>query len=260
VYENVGSIALNAPVADVMSVKITRRRTTSARTFAAIAIFSYGGRKYSCHSEFAPNGEDTTIVADIAACLQDGVVSRQLSLDDLWQSILQRVEIEASIPPNDGSASAKDDVSSVEVESNRAASSQDGVVPRGGNEPPWLDPRLSLLTIGIPRRPYGPPVEENVRFAVDGITVANRESESATPAILATREVYDAEWSAVCLGRCPVFPPHLRVDGYRNGWIVSGTGTIVLFQQIVLLQGLLAVLSLATLGWLGMRMRRLRAT
>jgi hypothetical protein len=260
VVASLGGVSLNAPADTIMSVRLEMTSANPARAFAAVARLSYGGRAYSCYSVFGPNGEDDTLAADIASCLQQDLFVRQLSVDDVSQTIVQRLDIEGSVLPRRLSRPVNDDIISVALELNRAATTLIARNLRDRSIPRWTDPRLSLLTTGASKRPYDPQVGEDVRFAADGVTVTRRKSESATAAILTTREVFDPEWSALCLGRCSAFPPHVRVDGYRNGWIVSGSGTIVLFQNIVFLQACLAVVSLATILWLGSRMRLSNAT
>lgn len=64
-------------------------------------------------------------------------------------------------------------------------------------------------------------------------------------------ETYSPTWMAICLGHCPVFPPHLYVDWGTNGWWIAGEGRVLLFNVIVLAQlfasatSIFALLSLA---------------
>jgi hypothetical protein len=118
----------------------------------------------------------------------------------------------------------------------------------------WVDPRLSVFAFGAPAHGAGLPIPEQIVLAADGLTIATRSPGGADRAILTTREAYDPQWQGVCLGRCSPFLAHFRVDGYRNGWLVSGTGTILLFQSIVAVQAALVVVAFGLLTFLGRRL------
>jgi hypothetical protein len=131
-------------------------------------------------------------------------------------------------------------------------------IARSGHEADvvWADPRLSLLALGAPPRRGAQEIAEHVAFATDGLMIATRPPAASEPAILATHELYDPQWEGLCLGSCRPFLQHFRVDGYRNGWLVSGTGVIVLFEAIVVVQAVLAAASLGLLAALASRLRR----
>ena len=120
----------------------------------------------------------------------------------------------------------------------------------------WADPRLSLFALGAAPRPAAPEIADRVAFTTDGLTIAMRSPAASTPAIFATHELYDPQWQGMCFGSCRPFLQHFQVDGYRNGWLVSGTGTIVIFEAIVVVQAVLAAASLGLLALLAAQMRR----
>jgi hypothetical protein len=120
----------------------------------------------------------------------------------------------------------------------------------------WTDPRLSLFALGAAPRPPSPELAEHVAFAADGLSIATRPAAASKPAILATHELFDPQWQGLCFGGCRPLLQHFQVDGYRNGWLVSGEGTIVLFETVVVVQAVLAVASLGLLVLLASRLRR----
>ena len=62
-------------------------------------------------------------------------------------------------------------------------------------------------------------------------------------------QLYSPTWIAVELGGGIRFPEHVRADGWRNAWFVSGPGTLLVFNamDILIVAGLL--LGLGVIGW-----------
>lgn len=66
-------------------------------------------------------------------------------------------------------------------------------------------------------------------------------------------QLYNASWLAVELGGGVHVPRHVRVDGWRNGWMLSQGGTLVVLNAVVAFQVLALLVAIGVVIWNALR-------
>jgi len=110
------------------------------------------------------------------------------------------------------------------------------------------DARLSTLSVGPPPCKCDTEIPADVIKNADGFIVAKLPTTG--PAFVLTNELYSWQWVGVLIHQSISLMPHLAADGWRNAWIATTDGTVVLLNIATALQLLLMISGASVLAYL----------
>ena len=96
------------------------------------------------------------------------------------------------------------------------------------------DASLSTLTVGSPPCACDSEIPAHVTKYADGFIIAQLPLKGS--AFVLTNELYSWQWVGIRLDHSISLMPHLAADGWRNAWVATDGGTVVLFSIAVVLQ------------------------
>jgi hypothetical protein len=115
-----------------------------------------------------------------------------------------------------------------------------------------VDPRDVALLARATMNPAGSnasaqSTEGAVQFAARPSLAAIVPLPNDTQHVVAISEAFSSTWSAIEFGRGGPFPPHIMADGWRNAWICTGPGTLLVFNWLDVLEIVFAALAIFTI-------------
>ncbi len=105
------------------------------------------------------------------------------------------------------------------------------------------DQRLSVLAIDIARSPVAKTVSAKEIYGSPWLQVIRIDNSRA--AVLLNSQTFDASWLAIALDPSALLPPHVEVDGWRNGWFIRASRATVIVVNVLVLYQFIGVLASA---------------